>query len=391
VASSASQAIPTSGGSVVFPAAGGITATFVFAAGVPAGTTITGNASTTAPSGAPAPSSERRSIKAIAGAVPIQYLSFTVSQGFSATLLTSILLSLASSDPAGASYYIEFDDLTAGTKLGTVGPDSDVSGTVTFPTGGSDAPTLSTTDTYLAQFYYVPAGSASPSPVASSSPAASPSPSAAASVAPTSSPSTAASPSASPSSSPSSSPSASPSGSSGDGLGQFLTFDGGADVASCVATTAGACSALSSTDGAVTVSATFPSVPTSASSTPLDLYIQVATSVTQSSPAGVLPNFTGTGTVYAYLVVYTGTGSGVGTPSGSLLYTMTPAFKVSGVSGTTCNAYIYQSNDGIAYSWQTGIYPSEPVSSGSVTFPSQTPTGTVNLQAAQSLLAVACS
>jgi hypothetical protein len=56
VAASTTQAISASGGSVALPAAGGITPTFVFGAGVPAGTTINATASTTAPANAPAPS-----------------------------------------------------------------------------------------------------------------------------------------------------------------------------------------------------------------------------------------------------------------------------------------------------------------------------------------------
>jgi len=143
----------------------------------------------------------------------------------------------------------------------------------------------------------------------------------------------------------------------------------------------------------VTVTATFPSVAASTSATPLDLYLQIATSPAQSTPSGVLPTFTGTGTVYAYILVYTGTGGGVGTPSGYLTYNATPTITASGVSGTTCAVWNYTGNNGGVYSWQTGIYASESVSGGSVTFPSGTPPGNgqVNLQAQQSLLAIACS
>jgi len=147
----------------------------------------------------------------------------------------------------------------------------------------------------------------------------------------------------------------------------------------------------------VTVTVTFPSVAASASQTPLDLYAQLATSPAQSSPSGVLPTFTGTGTVYGYIVVYTGTGSGVGVPSGSLIYNVTPKITLSdssGITGSTCNVYLYQGSDTGVYSWQTGVYSAEPISSGSVTFPSGPApggSGEVNLQAQQSLLAIACS
>ncbi len=231
-------------------------------------------------------------------------------------------------------------------------------------------------------------GSTSNTPQGVASPKSSPS------VAPSSSASSA--PSSSPSSSASSAPSASPSssGSSGDGL-PYFTFDGGSDSDSCTPALTMSCSAppLVSVDGAVQVTATFPSTATAESSSAIQLFIQVATGTSQISPAASFPAFTGTGTVEAYIALNSGTATGSAGASGSVSYTATPSIVVNGVSGSTCNVYVYANGSGSTYAWQSGIYPQESVSSGSVSFPAGTPTGsgTLTFTGQESLLAIACS
>jgi len=186
-APASTQTVPSGGGSLTLPAAaGGQVATLAFAAGATGGVTVTASSSATGPGNAPAPSSLTRSTEAISGAVPFFYITFTVSGNLLATLLNSETVTLLASQPSNASYYVEFDDITSSpsTKLGCAGPGT-VSGTTATVTNqsasgacsntGGNSPNLVPGHTYLVQFYYVAAGTASPSPSPSSSASASPS------------------------------------------------------------------------------------------------------------------------------------------------------------------------------------------------------------------------
>lgn len=198
------QTIPTAGGTLSIPAAStGQVAAFVLAAGAPAGVTITASSSITGPGSAPAPSSLKRSAEAISGAVPFFYVTFTVSATLSTNFLTGETVTLTSNQPATASYYAEFDDITSapGTKLGCVGPGTVANLVATITNGntggactnsGTNSPTLQTGHTYLMQVYYVAAGSATATPSAAPTATAT----ASASASPTAFPSTAATASA---------------------------------------------------------------------------------------------------------------------------------------------------------------------------------------------------
>ena len=211
--------VPAAGGTQALATVGGQTATIDFGAGATAGTTVTATSAVSAPANAPVPAAKARRIQQISGAVPFYFVTITVSQSLPGSVFTSESVTLGASDPTTASYYAEFDDITAApaTKIVSFGPGTVAGGIVTVENTGSgtaSATSLVTGHTYLMQFYYVPASAASPSPGASPSAAASvaptASPSAAASVAPTASPSAAAS--ATPTSSPSANPSPSSSG-----------------------------------------------------------------------------------------------------------------------------------------------------------------------------------
>ncbi len=157
-------------------AATGQFATITLASGAPAGVTITASSSATGPSNAPAPSSVKRAAESINGAVPFFFVTFTVSANLSTQFFSSQTVSLLSSDPSTASYYVEFDDITSspGTKLGCTGPgtvsgstatiSNSNSGGVCMNSGSGGPPTLATGHTYLLQFYYVTGSSASPTP-----------------------------------------------------------------------------------------------------------------------------------------------------------------------------------------------------------------------------------
>lgn len=167
--------MPTGGGSLTLPAAAdGQTATVTFGAGATAGTTLTASSSTTAPGSAPAPSSLKRSTESISGAVPFFFVTFSVNQALPTSYVTGETVTLLSTFPAGASFYVEFDDITSspGTKLGCAGPATVAGLLATYLNGSSGgvctnsgtSPTLQPGHTYLMQFYYVAAGTASPSP-----------------------------------------------------------------------------------------------------------------------------------------------------------------------------------------------------------------------------------
>lgn len=170
-----SQSVPSGGGSLTLPAAAnGQIASVTFGPGATAGTTLTASSSTTAPGSAPAPSSIERSTESISGAVPFFFVTFSVNQALSTTYVTGETVALLSTFPAGASFYVEFDDITStpGTKLGCAGPATVAGLLATYLNGNAGgvcsnsgaSPTLQPGHTYLMQFYYVASGSASPSP-----------------------------------------------------------------------------------------------------------------------------------------------------------------------------------------------------------------------------------
>jgi hypothetical protein len=163
--------VPAGGGTVALPAAAnGQVATLVFAAGAPAGLTLTVTSSATAPGSAPAPSAVRRA-DAIANAVPFFWVTLTPSATLPASLITSELVTLTSAQPANASYYVEYDDITSlpATKAASFGPGSvaNLVATVTSAT----SPALQSGHTYLLQFYEIPAGSTGGSASISTQPA----------------------------------------------------------------------------------------------------------------------------------------------------------------------------------------------------------------------------
>jgi len=370
--------IPAGGGSVALATVGGQTATFDFSGSGIAGTTITATSSTTAPGNAPAPSAVLRRPQALAGAVPVFFVTFTVSPSLTAASIASESVTLGANDPTIATYFAEYDDITAapGTKIFTFGPGTVANGTATIANGatGLTSPvTFEAGHTYLLQFYYLPVGTASPSPGSSPSASASSAPS------PT--------PSAGSSSAPSPAPSAS-------ALPAF-TMSGGNDE--CLTTTAGSCgptasgSTLAFTDGAVTFEAGFAS-PTSTSTSPLSLYLQGATSTAQISPSASFPvyNNVAGGTVQVYFTLNTANGSNV--PTGSATYANTPQLVVSGVSGSGCIFYGYNTT-GSTSGWGPVVPAtgSETVSGGSVTFPPSTVGGSgITVNATQFLGAIVC-
>jgi hypothetical protein len=213
---SGSVPLPTSASTVALPAVTGEpVASLAIGAGAPAGVNITATTSTVAPSGAVAPSSVKRAAEAIAGAVPFYWVTFTVSTSVSASYFSGESVTLTAVDPTTASYYAEYDDITQspGTKIASFGPATVANGVATIANSGVTPPTLLPSHTYLLQFYYIPAGTATPTPAPSGSASAAPSVSPGASSSPSAAPSAgaSASPSAAPSGTASSSPSAAPS------------------------------------------------------------------------------------------------------------------------------------------------------------------------------------
>jgi hypothetical protein len=204
------QSIPTAGGVLAAPALGGISPSFVFAAGAPANDSVTFTSALSAPSGAPLPSSRLRAPSSLAGAVQFFFVTVQVTQPTAASLFASERVALGSALPQNANYYAEIDDITSapGTFLASFGPVSAANGTTAFDSsslrGGNASFTLQTLREYLFQFYYLVAPTPSPTP---SAPAATPSPT----PSPTPTPTPTASPSPSPTPTPTPSPTPSPS------------------------------------------------------------------------------------------------------------------------------------------------------------------------------------
>lgn len=356
-APASSQAIPVAGGTLTVPAAAdGQSATLTFGAGATPGTTITASSSASAPLGAPAPSSFKRSTESIAGAVPFFFVTFTVSQPVTASLVTAETVALLSSFPAGASYYVEFDNITTspGTKLGCAGPgtvngliasiSNNSGGGACSNSNGSQSTTLEPGNTYVLQFYYVAAANTS----------ASPTPTPAATATPTNSPTSTA---------------------------QVYTFGGFSDSTGNTGCQAGnACIPIGSTDTANGVSAsltfTQPSVTT-------DVTVAGAT-LAQITPAG-FPAYSGSGTVELYISL---------TASPSATFAMTPQAQVGGLSGeTSCIFYGYVNNTGNSLAW-TQISPSTgstAVAIGAVTFPPVSLGSTISISATPFYGAVVCT
>jgi hypothetical protein len=327
------QSVPTGGGALTVASSTTQVATFTFAAGAPSNVSLSATSSTTAPASAPVPSSVKRAADAVTGAVPFFYVTFSVSANLSTQFISAQSVSLTGSDPATASYFVEFDDITAApaTKLGTTGPVTAANGIATFLSGGqaSGSQTLSAGHTYLAQFYFVPA-------------AAGPSPSA--------------SPSTAPSSNPSASPSPSPSATATTAGG--FTFSGGSDntgsASNCTTTF---CEPLAPPGPPFATTVTFGNA-----SGPVELFVALASGVnpsSQISPSASFPYFTGTGTVEEYLQL-----SG----STNVTFAQTPSVTVHGLTAVTgCTFYTFTS--GSIWAQVSPPTGSASVLSGSVTMP----------------------
>ena len=169
------QLIPTAGGTLTFASSTSQVAAMGFSSGGPAGTSITATSSTTAPANTPAVTSLKRAAEAVTGAVPFFYVTFSVSANLSAQFIASESVTTTASQPANATYGVEFADITTSpaTSLGDSGPATSLNGLVTIINGtNTNPPTLVPGHTYIMIFFYVPAGtvqpSASPSPSPSS-------------------------------------------------------------------------------------------------------------------------------------------------------------------------------------------------------------------------------
>jgi len=348
------QSIPSSGSLTVASSSSQV-ATLGFT-GVPAGITLTATSSTTAPSGAPTISSFKRTAESITGAVPFFYVTFSVSSNLSSQVVLNETVTLTTSNPVTATYGAAFDDISpgAGTELGAAGPGTILNGLLTILNGTStNAPTFLAGHTYLIQFFYVPAGTASPTPSPTPSPGGSSSPS----------------------------PSPSPSGSASPTPVPNFTFTNpGADSIPCAFL---ACNTppLVVTDGGFTFQPTI--LPPSASTT---VTANIATGLSQISPSASFPVFTGTGTVEFYFQLSA-------TPTVTFA-SGTPAFQVSGLTGAhNCIFYGYiTGNSGNAW---TQISPNTgsgvAVSGGSVPLPSTSTFGAITLSPTPFYGAIVCT
>ncbi|HZO93166.1 MAG TPA: hypothetical protein VFB22_05310 [Candidatus Baltobacteraceae bacterium] len=116
-----------------------------------------------------------RRARSLPGATPFFYVTFKVAANLPVSDLTKAAVSLVPSDLLTAAFYFELDDVTPG--LGTVvlsrcGPvtESDLSAVIPSSLCTVNGTVLSTNDTYLLQFYYVPSGSTTPTPTPTPSP-----------------------------------------------------------------------------------------------------------------------------------------------------------------------------------------------------------------------------
>ena len=137
------------------------------------------------PTNAPVPTSARRQPLARTNATAALYVTFTLGTAVPASIFSGEVLNLGSGSPTNVPYFVELDDLTTNTYINTYPGSAANNGIVTFANANGFVPStnlanvgLTTTDTYLLQFYYLGAGATpSPSPSPSgSAPAATPTP-----------------------------------------------------------------------------------------------------------------------------------------------------------------------------------------------------------------------
>jgi hypothetical protein len=329
------QSIPASGGALTVNSTSAQVATLNFAAGAPGNVTLSATSSTSAPGSAPVPSAVKRAAQSISGAVPFFFVTFSVSANLSTQFFSDESVSLSSGDPSTATYFVEFDDITAAPalKLGTGGPATIAAGIATYASGGGTASTLQSGHTYLIQFYYVPVS-------ATSAPSASPTATAAPSPSPTAT---------------------------------AFAFSGGTGSASCSSAACGV--PVGITDSPITFAATFaaPSVTTSITGS-------VASGSAQISPSAPFPLFSAPGTP-SVAVLYMQLSA---TPAAT--FPMTPAFSLTGLTSEgSCRFYEYVSS-----AW-TAITNAAIVSGGSsVTIPA-TPVAGISLSPAPLYGAIVCT
>ena len=175
--------VPTTVGTFPLPTPSGssLMSALSFATGEPADVTLTATSFLSAPpnailpSGTVTASSSVRIVASapLANAVPFFWVTFTVSAPINLGGIVAETLAPASALPvAGASYFDELDNITAGatgTKLASYGPGTIANDvlTISSPTTSLE---LTPGNLYVWQFYYL--GTPSPSPTPSSGPVA---------------------------------------------------------------------------------------------------------------------------------------------------------------------------------------------------------------------------
>jgi len=161
--------VPTGGGTIALPAAGGYSPTLQIGSGAPAGVTITAAASTTAPASASVAARGRLHARVLGSAVPILYETLTFSGAIAAQYFLSETFQTSSAPAAaGALYFVSIVDATTDTSLGDFsqanpgGITSSVTVQNTYYTI-TGAPTISFNpgDAYVFEFYYLPLTSVS--------------------------------------------------------------------------------------------------------------------------------------------------------------------------------------------------------------------------------------
>jgi hypothetical protein len=351
--SSGMYAVPTTAGTIAFPTISGLSPSVTVLAGAPAGLTLNIYESLTAPATAPAPSAATRRPAAVA-ATPFLYLTATFSGNLPAGILASEMLSAVSPALPSAQYYVELDDLTAGTKTATYGPGLVVNGTATIA-NGTAGPAFTGGHMYLFQFYSLPLGTATPSP--------SPSPTATATASPSPSPSptATASPTASPTPVSTASPTPGPSP-----LGTY-TFSGPSATGTAV-TSPAAPAALSvpasGTYGTygVRVTVQFGAATTTA---PFALTAALGSApMNDISPSAAYPFYSGSAATPLFYTQLT--------TSAAASFAMTPAITVvatSFVSSNTCSLFEY-GNSGSGYVWAAIPGASGTINGNTVIIPS---------------------
>jgi trimeric autotransporter adhesin len=162
--------VPTTGGTVNLPSAGGYSPTLQIASGAPSGVTITATASTSAPASASVASRRVVHVRDQATAVPILYETLSVSATIAASyFLSEQFTSSSAPSAAGALYYVSIVDVTTGTSLGDFSEQNPggVTGSVTvhndfYTETGSPTISFNPGDSYVFEFYYLPLVSVTP-------------------------------------------------------------------------------------------------------------------------------------------------------------------------------------------------------------------------------------